>query len=209
MRKTNKYNPLPIYVPLARRQSRLPMMNIPVILMMDHIFNGCWKDLCQSEKMVFVTVLCYLVFFHQLNRFVRHNILPTSNLWRLAWLIKHDALEKIEIGGDIWWNGDPLEKQVQKYAIPLFELQYPMYQALFFFDNARNHQEYSANALRSRQMNLCPGGDSAPCGMRDGWYYDQTGQINIPEIDFPKLRCNFRPINVTLTIGDTNEHTRY
>jgi len=61
-------------------------------------------------------------------------------------------------GGDTWWTGDKLLAQVVDKAIPDFEAQFPGCQALFAFDNSRNHLKYADNALRVSEMNLEPGG---------------------------------------------------
>lgn len=54
-------------------------------------------------------------------------------------LKRREAQEKLEIGGDIWWNCDLLQAQVVYYALPILELQYLGCQVLFLFHNARNH----------------------------------------------------------------------
>ncbi|RPB01334.1 hypothetical protein L873DRAFT_1891334 [Choiromyces venosus 120613-1] len=67
----------------------------------------------------------------------------------------------IEYGGDTWWDSDQLVDQVMKLAIPIFEVAFPGYQALFLFDNATSHSAYTKDALRASAMNLHLGGGQA------------------------------------------------
>ncbi|RPA92509.1 hypothetical protein L873DRAFT_1656818, partial [Choiromyces venosus 120613-1] len=61
-------------------------------------------------------------------------------------------------GGDIWWTGELLLKQLTEKAIPAFERAFPGCQGLFAFDNAKIHQKYASDALQVRNMNLTAGG---------------------------------------------------
>lgn len=80
-----------------------------------------------------------------------------------------NVCEILKCGGDIWWTGELMLKQLVEKAIPAFESSFPGCQGLFAFDNAKNHQKYASDALRSGSMNLTPGGvNTLP--MRDGWY---------------------------------------
>lgn len=74
-------------------------------------------------------------------------------------------------GGDTWWTGDRLLEQVVEKAIPAFEAQFPGCQALFAFDNSRNHLKYAEDALRVTEMNLEPGGTNKKI-MRDTFVTD-------------------------------------
>ena len=81
--------------------------------------------------------------------------------------------EILKCGGDIWWTGELMIEQLTSKAIPAFERSFPGCQALFAFDNAKCHQKYATNALRTGTMNLTPGGKNT-VPMRDGWFV-QTG----------------------------------
>ncbi len=59
---------------------------------------------------------------------------------------------------DGWWTTEDLAKQVVEKAVPIFERCFPNAQALFTFDNATSHAVFTANALRTKQMNLGCGG---------------------------------------------------
>jgi len=48
--------------------------------------------------------------------------------------------------------------QLTSKAIPAFEKSFPGCQALFAFDNAKSHQRYANDALRTGNINLSPGG---------------------------------------------------
>lgn len=100
--------------------------------------------------------------------------------------IQREAMETIEFGGDSWWTSDKLVTQVIEQAIPIFELQFPGCQALFLFDNAPSHHAWPANALRAHSMNLTPGGE-APV-MKDGWYFNNYGNLVIQHTNFPDGR---------------------
>ena len=80
-----------------------------------------------------------------------------------------DVCKILKCGGDIWWTGEDMLEQLTTQAIPSFELAFPGCQALFAFDNAKSHQKYAADALRTGNMNLTPGGKNT-VPMRDGWF---------------------------------------
>ncbi|RPA92503.1 hypothetical protein L873DRAFT_1658240, partial [Choiromyces venosus 120613-1] len=61
-------------------------------------------------------------------------------------------------GGDIWWTGELLLKQLTEKAIPACERACPGCQGLFAFDNAKIHQKYASDAQQVRNMNLIAGG---------------------------------------------------
>lgn len=81
-------------------------------------------------------------------------------------LDRRNVIEYVKFGGETWWTNELMLAQTINYAIPLFELAFPGCQALFHFDNARNHLAFSKDALRAYKMNFNPGG-KAPI-MRDG-----------------------------------------
>ncbi|RPA97965.1 hypothetical protein L873DRAFT_1836176 [Choiromyces venosus 120613-1] len=80
-----------------------------------------------------------------------------------------DVCEILKCGGDTWWTGELMLKQLTEKAIPAFETSFPGCQGLFAFDNAKNHQKYASDALRSGNLNLTPGGKNT-LPMRDGWF---------------------------------------
>ena len=80
-----------------------------------------------------------------------------------------DVCEILKCGGDTWWTGELMLKQLIEKAIPAFEKSFPGCQGLFAFDNAKNHQKYASDMLRSGNMNLTPGGINTIL-MRDGWF---------------------------------------
>jgi len=80
-----------------------------------------------------------------------------------------EAAEILKCGGDIWWTGELMLKQLIEKVLPLFEKSFPGCQGLFALDNAKNHQKYALNALQSDNMNLTPGGKNT-LPMRDGWF---------------------------------------
>jgi len=80
-----------------------------------------------------------------------------------------EVCEILKCGGDTWWTGEDMLEQLINKAIPAFERSFPGCQGLFAFDNAKSHQKYAADALRTGNMNLTPGGkNSVP--MQDGWF---------------------------------------
>lgn len=91
--------------------------------------------------------------------------------------LRRNAIESMEFGNDTWWTGEKLKDQVLNCAIPIFNLQFPGCQALFLFDNARNHDSYAFDALRANLMNLEAGG-KAPL-MRLGWFRDKDNPLKI------------------------------
>lgn len=80
----------------------------------------------------------------------------------------------LKCGGTIWWNGETMLEQITSKAIPEFEKAYPGCQALFAFDNAKNHQKFADDALRASEMNLGSGGKNAKI-MRDGFNNQDNG----------------------------------
>jgi len=86
--------------------------------------------------------------------------------------------EILKCGGDVWWTGEDMLEQLTKKAIPSFESSFPRCQALFAFDNAKSHQKYASDALRTGKMNLSPGGKNT-VPMRDGWFFKDgnSGEI--------------------------------
>src|SRR5439155_19491211 len=62
----------------------------------------------------------------------------------------------------------------------MFEAVFPGYQALFLFDNARNHASYANDALLVRNMNLGPGGEQK-C-LRPGYMNGDKTQVQ-PMVD--------------------------
>jgi len=80
-----------------------------------------------------------------------------------------NVCEILKCGGDIWWTGDKMLKQLTEKAIPAFETAFPGCQGIFAFDNAKIHHKYAANALQVANLNLTPGGKhSLP--MRNGYF---------------------------------------
>ena len=78
-----------------------------------------------------------------------------------------EVCEILKCGGDTWWTGEDMLEQLINKAIPAFEISFPGCQGLFAFDNSKSHQKYAADALRTGNMNLTPGGkNSVP--MQDG-----------------------------------------
>jgi len=51
--------------------------------------------------------------------------------------------------------------QIKTNAIVIFEAEFPGCQALFMFDNAKNHIKYADDAFRVFKMNLEDGGKNA------------------------------------------------
>jgi len=80
-----------------------------------------------------------------------------------------EAADILKCGRDIRWTGELMLKQLTEKVLPLFEKSFPGCQGLFAFDNAKNHQKYALNALRSGNMNRTPGGKNT-LPMRDGWF---------------------------------------
>jgi len=64
------------------------------------------------------------------------------------------ACEILKCGGNVWWDGANLLNQITTKGIPTFEAEFPGCQALFMFDNAKNHSKYAVDALRVCKMNL-------------------------------------------------------
>ncbi|RPB05507.1 hypothetical protein L873DRAFT_1825217 [Choiromyces venosus 120613-1] len=60
-----------------------------------------------------------------------------------------DVCEIMKCGGDVWWTGELMLKQLTEKAIPAFEKAFPGCQGLFAFDNAKIHQKYAPDALQS------------------------------------------------------------
>jgi len=80
-----------------------------------------------------------------------------------------EACETLKCGGDIWWTGELMLQQLTEKVIPAFERSFPGCQGLFAFDNAKNHQKYASDALRSGNINLSLGGKNT-LPMRDGYF---------------------------------------
>ena len=89
-----------------------------------------------------------------------------------------DVCEILKCGGDIWWTGEDMLNQLTSKAIPAFEKSFPGCQALFAFDNAKSHQKYANDALRTGNINLSPGGKNTQA-MRDGWFvkHQEPGRV--------------------------------
>jgi transposase len=104
------------------------------------------------------------------------------------------ALESLEFGGETWWTGDQLMAQTLNKTISLVTLQYPGCQALFLFDNARNHDSFAPDALRVNQMNLGSGGESPPANMRNGWFYDKQGRKWSQPMNWPEYPTTSREL---------------
>ncbi|RPB03051.1 hypothetical protein L873DRAFT_1867230 [Choiromyces venosus 120613-1] len=75
--------------------------------------------------------------------------------------------EILKCGGDIWWTGEDILEQLTQKAIPVFERSFPVCQGPFAFDNAKSHQKYTSDALRTGNINLTPGGKNT-VPMHDG-----------------------------------------
>jgi len=58
-----------------------------------------------------------------------------------------EASETLKCGGDIWWTGELMLKQLTEKVIPVLEKSFPGCQGLFAFDNAKNHLKYARDAL--------------------------------------------------------------
>ncbi|RPB03246.1 hypothetical protein L873DRAFT_1787065 [Choiromyces venosus 120613-1] len=58
-------------------------------------------------------------------------------------------------------DGEKLLDQIRNKAISAFEAEFPGCQALFLFDNAKNHCKYVENALRVSKMNMADSGKHA------------------------------------------------
>ncbi|RPA95657.1 hypothetical protein L873DRAFT_1930442 [Choiromyces venosus 120613-1] len=75
------------------------------------------------------------------------------------------ATEFFEYGNnnDGYWKSENLITHIVDIVILMFELLYPAesYAAVFFFDNATSHACFAPDALRTKTMNLGPGGDQA------------------------------------------------
>ena len=81
--------------------------------------------------------------------------------------------------------------QITTKAIPTFEAEFPGCQALFIFDNAKNHSKYAEDALSVCKMNLEDGGKNAK-PMRStfiqdaqhadgGWHQSMVTENGIPK----------------------------
>jgi predicted transcriptional regulator len=118
-----------------------------------------------------------------------------------GWL--EEASETLEYGKnyDGYWTGELLVKQVREHRklyrwamrlidtqlkekiIPAFErIHGPGYQALIIVDNSQGHSAYAADALRTKSMNLSPGGKQGK--MRDGWFI-KNGRRHVQPMVFP------------------------
>lgn len=62
--------------------------------------------------------------------------------------------EILKCRGDIWWDGVKPLAQIKTKAILTFEAEYPGCQALFMFDNAKDHVTFAEDLLRVSKMNL-------------------------------------------------------
>ena len=100
-----------------------------------------------------------------------------------------NVYETLKCGGDIWWTGELMIEQLTNKAIPAFERAFPGCQALFAFDNAKCHQKYATDALRTGNMNLTPGGKNT-VPMRDGWFVqaDRPGEVQKQSMMLPDGR---------------------
>ncbi|RPA93141.1 hypothetical protein L873DRAFT_1847383 [Choiromyces venosus 120613-1] len=89
-----------------------------------------------------------------------------------------DVCEIMKCGGDVWWTGELMLKQLTEKAIPAFEKAFPGCQGLFAFDNAKIHQKYAPDALQVGNLNLTPGGKNL-LPMRPGYYRDPSNPNTI------------------------------
>ncbi|KAJ3739808.1 hypothetical protein DFH05DRAFT_1537831 [Lentinula detonsa] len=101
----------------------------------------------------------------------------------VGWL--EEASQTLEYGKNYegYWNGELFVKQLKEKIIPVFErIHGPGYQAVIIVDNSQGHGAYSADALRTANMNFKPGGKQAR--MRDGWFL-KDGQRITQSMIFP------------------------
>jgi hypothetical protein len=84
--------------------------------------------------------------------------LPTYGLEEGMRKDAYQAAFFLECGGDVWWNGELLAKQIELVAIPLFDLAFPGCQAVFIFDNSTLHSAFAPSALRANKIQLASGG---------------------------------------------------
>ncbi|RPA95111.1 hypothetical protein L873DRAFT_1846142 [Choiromyces venosus 120613-1] len=71
------------------------------------------------------------------------------------------ACEILKYSSNIWWDGEKFLDQIRNKAILAFEAEFPGCQALFLFDNAKNHCKYAENILWVSKMNMADSGKHA------------------------------------------------
>jgi len=100
-----------------------------------------------------------------------------------------EVCEILKCGGDTWWTGEDMLDQLINKAIPAFQRSFPECQGLFAFDNAKSHQKYAADPLRTSNMNLTSGGKNT-VSMRDGWFVsdDNPGVVQRQSMILPDGR---------------------
>lgn len=68
-----------------------------------------------------------------------------------------EAIEYLEYGKGVWWNGETILKPVLDHVIPMCEYLYrnpegQMAEVLFVFDNSSNHLCIDEDALNVKKM---------------------------------------------------------
>jgi len=104
------------------------------------------------------------------------------------------ATEFFEYGmnNDGYWKSENLISHILDVVIPIVELLYPpeSYCALFFFDNATSYSCFTPDALRTKAINLGPGGDQA--SIRNTAFLDfQTSMLNAQSMSFSADHAKF------------------
>jgi hypothetical protein len=83
-----------------------------------------------------------------------------------------------------YWTNSDLINQITSKVIPIFNKMHEDCQALFFFDNSKNHHAMPPDALSVSRLNMSDGGSSFKCDadlLRNGYYFSSASPSTTPD----------------------------